>query len=251
MGKRRIVRKPVNYGHRTGTKRSDRHWTDPEGNIWDSRYEYLVFRAYAEVKGLNVRRTTKSDTMAFVLSIARGQCLACGATTVGQQRTYTPDLHVTPSDTEPQAEPYYIEAKGYLRPKERSLLRAFYKAHPDAPVRFLLQRDFPAGAKSKVTGTRSSIVQWFAKFLPQFKVVVWNGKVPKDDDWRLGPCKAAKVVTPRPKKVRLAADRGLPSTDAKRGIIDSPADNGTESTAVRTAVSRRAPRKRRAAMEAP
>jgi hypothetical protein len=183
MGKVRSNRKSIKpyYGKRAGTKRSDRHWIDPEGNIWDSRYEYLVWRAYAAAK-VNIRRATKSDTFSFVLAIKRGKCGACGSDQVGQQRTYTPDFHVAADNSEPQAVGYYIEAKGYLRPKERALLRAFYKANPDAPVRFLLQRDFPAGAKSKRTGERSSIVQWFHKFLPNAKLAIWNGAVP--NDWK-------------------------------------------------------------------
>lgn len=194
MGKRSIVRKPViNYGHRTGTKKSDRHWTDPEGNIWDSRYEYLVFRAYAEA-GHRVRRTTKGDSFSFVLSIKRGQCGACGSTEVGQLRTYTADLHVTADHTKHEALDYYVEAKGYLRPKERALLRAFYKANPNAPVRYLLQRDFPASKRSKVTGKQGSIVDWFHKFLPNAKLAIWSGNVPLESDWK------AALSVEQPKK---------------------------------------------------
>jgi len=117
--------------------------------------------------------------MAFILPIKGGKCGDCGSTEVGQQRTYTPDLYVDPDHTKRKTIGYYIEAKGYLRAKERALLRAFYKAHPDSAVRFLLQRDFPSGAKSKVTGKRSSITQWFRKFLPNAKVEIWNGQPPK------------------------------------------------------------------------
>src|SRR5208337_3161975 len=182
MGKRSTLRKPVvYYGKRAGTKRSDRHWIDPEGNIWDSRYEYLVFRAYADA-GKEVRRTSKSDTFSFMPEISGGKCRACGATEVGQQRTYTPDLHVTADYPESPTVEYYIEAKGYLRAKERALLRAFYKANPNAPVRYLLQRDFPIGAVSKRTGTKGSIVQWFHKFLPNAKIALWTGGIP--DVWQ-------------------------------------------------------------------
>jgi len=178
MGKRRSLRQSVNLGHKAGKHKSDRHWIDPEGNKWDSRYEYVIWRAFSETSR-KVRRTDKGDTMAFTLPIKGGKCGDCGSAKVGQQRTYTPDLHVAAYNPKHEAEYYYVEAKGYLRAKERSLLRAFYKAHPDAPVRFLFQRDFPATARSKTTGHRSSIMQWFAKFLPNFKAEVWNGTIPK------------------------------------------------------------------------
>jgi hypothetical protein len=204
MGKRSPKSQPVKsakpyYGHRTGTKRSDRHWTDPEGNKWDSRYEYLVYAAY-KAAGTDIRRTTKSDTFSFVLSIKRGKCGACGSDQVGQQRTYTPDFHVTTDNSKHEAKFYYIEAKGYLRPKERSLLRAFYKTNPDAPVRYLLQRDFPAGAKSKRTGERSSITQWFHKFLPKAQIAVWNGEVP--NEFLAAPPKAIPGLVGRKKRAK-------------------------------------------------
>jgi hypothetical protein len=241
MGKRSITRKsvkPVYLGKRTGTKRSDRHWTDPDGGKWDSRYEYLVWRAYSAA-GTTIRRTTKSDTMAFVLPIKRGKCGACGSDQVGQQRTYTPDFHVTTNNSKHEAEFYYIEAKGYLRPKERSLLRAFYKTNPDAPVRYLLQADFPAGARSKRTGERSRISQWFSKFLPKARVSIWHGEIPKDDDWRQGANSVAKVRVRKAKAVRVAANRGLPRPNAKRGSADnSDADTRTVAATVRPSVRR-------------
>jgi hypothetical protein len=203
MGKRSPVRKPVAYyGKRAGTKRGDRHWLDPDGNKWDSRYEYLVYRAYKDA-GKEVRRTDKGDTFSFVLPISRGQCGACGSTQVGQLRTYTPDIYVSSSSKEHEAVGYYVEAKGYLRAKERSLLRAFYKAHPDAPIRVLLQRDFPCGAASKRTGEKSCITQWFAKFLPKFKVALWQGAAPKDEHWRVGSVDQSKSAKRSAKVQRI------------------------------------------------
>jgi hypothetical protein len=250
MGKRSTTRKSViNYGHRTGTKRSDRHWTDPEGGTWDSRYEYLVWRAASTAK-VNIRRTTKSDTFSFVLPIKRGKCGACGSDQVGQQRTYTPDFHVTADNPKHETEFYYIEAKGYLRPKERSLLRAFYKTNQDAPVRYLLQADFPAGARSKRTGKRSSITEWFSKFLPKAKVAVWHGEYPKEDDWRLGPSAVAKSRNARSKKVRVATGGGLPSPNAERGVsTDNAADTRTVAATVRPGVPRSRTRSRKGKLE--
>ena len=248
MAAKRTTSKPSKpyYGHRTGTKRSDRHWTDPEGGTWDSRYEYLVWRAYRTADA-TIRRTTKSDTMAFVLPIKRGKCGACGSDQVGQLRTYTPDFHVTTHNSKHETELYYIEAKGYLRPKERSLLRAFYKTNPDAPVRYLLQSDFPAGARSKRTGERSRISQWFNKFLPKAKVSIWHGAIPKDDDWRQGENRVAKVRVRKTKAVRLASDRGLPRPNAERGSTDnSAADTRAVATTVRQRVRRSTANNRKA-----
>src|SRR5208337_707469 len=118
---------------------------------------------------------------------------------------YTPDLHVTADYPKSPTVEYYIEAKGYLRAKERALLRAFYKAHPDAPVRYLLQRDFPAGAKSKRTGERSSIVQWFHKFLPNAKLAIWSGNVPTH--WNAKADVVALVDKTKPAKVQRKSVR--------------------------------------------
>lgn len=169
MGKRRTNSKSL--GSRVGTKRSDTRWLAPDGSIWDSRYEYVVWLAYVAADR-KIRRTSKSDSFSFTLPIRSASCDACGSTEVGQRRTYTPDFYVDSEDTERSTVGYYIESKGYLRPKQRALLRSFYKAHPNAPVRFLLQRNYPA------TKT-SSIVQWFNKFLKTAKVAVWNGSIPE------------------------------------------------------------------------
>ena len=172
MAKRSPAKQPVTYyGKRAGSKRSDFRWESPDGELWDSRYEYLVYVAFRQA-GKAIRRCTKSDTMAFTLPIRSATCRACGSTEVGQRRTYTPDFHVASEDPQHPALGYYIEAKGYLRAKERALLRSFYKANPDAGVRFLLQRDFPATK-------RSSITTWFGKFLPKSQVAVWSGAVPE------------------------------------------------------------------------
>jgi len=175
--KRKSLREQV--GHKKGTKRSDKHWVDPEGAVWDSRYEYLVYKGFQDA-GAKVRRTTKSDTFSFTLPIRGASCASCGSAKVGQLRHYTPDIHVTPRNSKHKAECYYVEAKGFLRAKQRSLLRAFYKENPDSSVRYVLQRDYPTGAVSKRTGQRSSIIKWFNKYLPNAKVIEWKGNPPED-----------------------------------------------------------------------
>jgi hypothetical protein len=190
MGKKRIIRKPVDLGHKTGTKKSDRHWTDPDGNKWDSRYEYTVYREFA--KSHEVRRTTKSDTFSFTLPIKRGKCASCGSTEVGQQRTYTPDLHVISINDEYKAEHYYTEIKGFLRPKERTLFACFHKENPDALVRVLFQRNFPVGVASKRTGKRGSLADWLNKKCQGLTYAFWTGSVPHDNEWITIPLTAKK-----------------------------------------------------------
>ena len=158
-------------GERIGTKRSDMRWKSPDGEEWDSRYEYSVWCAF-KAKGYKIRRCDKSDTFSFTLPIRGASCRACGSAEVGQQRHYTPDFHVTPPDKEPGSFGYYVEAKGYLRAKQRSLLRNFHKENPDSGVRYLLQRDFPISKRSSVTA-------WFSKFFKKSIIAIWDGSVPK------------------------------------------------------------------------
>lgn len=179
MARRANTRKRVvTPGRRVGTKRSDKRWESPDGEMWDSKYEYEVYREFIR-SGVAVRRCTKSDTMAFVLPIKRGICGTCGSAKVGQQRHYTPDLLATTSDPQLSPKHYYIETKGYLRAKERSLLRSLYKAYPDASICVILQRDYPIPSRAGGKPSKSSIVKWFNKFLPNYKVTVWDGSVPR------------------------------------------------------------------------
>ena len=153
-------------GRRVGTKKSDKRWQDARGELWDSRFESIVYERYKEL-GYNIRRCTESDTVSYTLPIRSGSCTACGSTKVGQRRTYTPDFFVASQSTKRKTEPYYLETKGYLRPKERSLLRALCKEKPDFALRILYQRDHPASKTSRIT-------QWAKKFLPSWKIDVWK-----------------------------------------------------------------------------
>lgn len=153
-------------GRKVGTKRADRRWQDPTGEVWDSRYEWIVYNAY-KAHGYEIRRCTESDTVSFTLPIRSGSCRTCGSVEVGQRRTYTPDFYVTPPRGKRSSEPYYLETKGYLRSKERSLLRALCAEKPDFNLRILFQRDHAASKTSRVT-------QWAAKFLKPWKAGVWK-----------------------------------------------------------------------------
>lgn len=160
-------------GKRVGTKRSDKRWQSPDGQIWDSQFEYIVYTAY-KASGYAIRRCTPSDTIPYIVPVRSGTCLACGATEVGKQRKYTPDFHVTPKDSERKTVSYYIETKGYLRPPERALLRALCKTQPDISLRLIFQRNYRV---SKPTyNTDGSVMTWAQKFLKSWPASVWTGK---------------------------------------------------------------------------
>jgi hypothetical protein len=184
MGEISTQRKSVKFptpipkgGRKQGKKRKDYHWEDPTGQIWDSRFEYLFYTAASEA-GLKVARCDKSHTFSFTLPIRGGACRSCSSTDVGQLRHYTPDFFVVPSDTEHPGGLHYIETKGYLRAKERSLLRAWYKAHPDTNLSFILQRSYRATKPGK--SGDGSITSWLIKFLPNVRVYLWDGTIPNE-----------------------------------------------------------------------
>jgi hypothetical protein len=169
--KKRVKRAPVE-GSRVGTKRSDRRWLSPSGEEFDSKLEYYVYDTFD--KSTACRRTTKGDSLAYTSPVRNGSCVSCGGTNVGQQRHYTPDLFVVSGDNKHQAIGYYVEVKGYLRPRERSLFRSIYKTHKDVDLRFLFATDFRAA------GTKGSITMWFKKFCPNWKLAIWHHEVPKE-----------------------------------------------------------------------
>jgi hypothetical protein len=173
MGKASTPRFSVR-GNRVGTKRSDRRW-EADGELWDSRFEY-IFYTTAKKALLPIERCTESDTLSFTLPIRGGKCGACGSASVSQQRTYTPDFRLVSYNSERKAVYHYIETKGYLRAKERSLLRSFYQAHPDLGLSFILQRSYRVTKPSR--SGDGSIVAWLTKFLPNVKVYVWTGIIP-------------------------------------------------------------------------
>lgn len=173
MGQVVPKRPPISNGRKPKQKRSDYHFTGPDGSLWDSKFEYQYYTACKDA-GIPIERCTESDTFSFTLPIRGGICGACQSTDVGQRRTLTPDFRLVSEDSEHKVVYHYIETKGYLRAKERALLRAFYKAHPDTLLSVVLQRTYPVGA-ARTDGTKSSIVDWFKKFLPNVKVSIWNG----------------------------------------------------------------------------
>lgn len=168
------VRKAVSKvaGEKVGTKRNDRRWLAPDGTEWDSKLEYGVYCEFD--KSTRVRKTTKGDTVAFTSPVRSGSCASCGGTEIVKRRHYTPDLFVIPADSKSEADGYYIEVKGYLRPAERTLFRYLYQTNKDLNLRLVFQADHRAA------GTKGRISEWFAKFCPNWKFLVWRLEVPKD-----------------------------------------------------------------------
>lgn len=162
-------------GRHIGTKRRDMRWEAPDGEIWDSRFEYEVYLGHKAL-GLSVRRTGEQDDLLYTHAIRNGSCPACGSSKVVSKHSFRPDLLVD-SEVSPErrngqlptvpASGYYIEAKGFFRADRRSLLRSFRKARPDVDLRFVLQRDFRVTAKL-------TIVEWIRKFL-KCPVGLWTG----------------------------------------------------------------------------
>lgn len=168
--------KEVIPGHKVGVKRRDMRWSAPDGTEWDSKFEYAVFLGYKEA-GLDVRRTTEQDSLFYTRPVRNGACTKCDSCEVVSRHRYTPDLYAGSKDDRQrsglQAPGYYVEAKGYLRAEQRSLLRALRKARPDVDLRLIVQRDY------KVT-SKLTITEWARKYL-RVRAVVWTGRVPTWD----------------------------------------------------------------------
>lgn len=182
MAKR--VRKPaapVTPGQRVGTKRRDMRW-EAEGQTWDSRLEYEVYRVYRDA-GYDIRRCTEQDSVRYTRPVRNGLCNGCGSNEVDSVHSYTADFFVSANQKATGQQPsgnatpvaaagHYLEVKGYLRADRRSLLRALRKARPDVDMRLIAQRDY------KVTRT-ATLTQWARKYL-RCPSALWTGAVP---DW--------------------------------------------------------------------
>ena len=98
----------------------------------------------------------------------------CCSHEVVQQRSYTPDLVITPyADVGKEAasiRKIYLETKGYFPASKRSLLRAFRKTGPSIDLRVLAERD------NWVTKGKSKLSDYFERYLKDVKFAVWNGR---------------------------------------------------------------------------
>lgn len=132
-------------GRKVGQKRSDFHYTDESGEVWDSYFESKVYQGAVDA-GKNVRRCTKgADTLPYFHNVPGASCTDCGSTRVGRARGITFDLFVTDTDTFGKENSYYLEPKGYMRAPKRALYRSFFKENPNTSVRFVLQSNYRVG----------------------------------------------------------------------------------------------------------
>ena len=161
---------------RVGTKRSDRRWRDPDGTIWASEFEFIVFDALTRA-GRNLRKCGPSDTVDYTEQKRSNLCLECGSNKIVQVRTYTPDLcFVRKGRRHSHGRAYFIETKGYFRRQGRSLFRHFVKSNPSYPIRVIFERD------GWVTKGRTKYSDYFDRYLKTVPYHVWNGDIP--DDWK-------------------------------------------------------------------
>lgn len=169
---------PPERGHRVGAKKSDRRWQDEHGEIWASRFECKVYES-ARAAAKTVRRCDKggSDTVSYTSPVRNGVCTSCEGVNVVQQRTYSPDLCVLQSaDGEEdsalsRAHKYYVEAKGYLRASERTLLRSLFASNAIPDLRIILQADYRIG--------KHTIGWWIDRYL-KCKWAVFDGSWPTE-----------------------------------------------------------------------
>ncbi len=160
------AKRPPTPGRRVGTKHRDMRW-EAEGQIWDSRFEYEVFRVY-RYKGIDIRRCTAQDSLRYTRPVRNAECTACGADSVVTTHTYTPDFFVSTGDEHGKRTGYYLEVKGYLRADRRSLLRALRKERKDVDLRVLCQRDYQITDKH-------TLVTWCEQYL-KCPCHVWRGE---------------------------------------------------------------------------
>ena len=153
-------------------KRSkSRDFRDPEGNVWDSPFEWHVYVGLRDT-GHSVRRTDQRDSFSYHTSIVKGNCLECGSDQVVQDRIYTPDLFVVeaePSDGSSGLQGpdlYYLECKGYLRQDRRAQLAAFARQRKDVSVRILFTQE------RKLTKTLTNI-EYALKYF-KWPAAAWN-----------------------------------------------------------------------------
>jgi hypothetical protein len=163
-----------------GKSSKDHRWLSPNGEEWDSRFEFQVYESIHNSGQAPVRRCTKdkrkeSDTLVYTMPVRDASCDACKSTEVSKRRTYTPDLYSPDAygrdDRVYSHAGFYIEIKGYLRADQRALLRAFCKARPDIDLRIVFQRDFKVGS-----GTATS---WVSKYLKR-PCCIWKGRLPEE-----------------------------------------------------------------------
>ena len=74
-----------------------------------------------------------------------------------KMRTYTPDFKVQRKD----GSYFFVEFKGYLRPGDKTKMRAVKKQHPEIDIRFVFMNAHKYASKNiRKDGTRQTYAEW-------------------------------------------------------------------------------------------
>ena len=150
---------------------ADRRFIDPTGRQWDSKYEYQVYE-HLRLLGYDVRKCSaeEGDTLAYTSNVRKARCLECQSDQVVQDRTYTPDLHVSdlhrPGATGTMGS--YLECKGYWKPAKRNLSRSFVRSNPDINLVFVFQNN------GWITKGKSRYTDYVNRYFKSCSCVVWR-----------------------------------------------------------------------------
>ena len=134
-------------------KKRDFTFRDPDGEVWDSKFEWLVYNGLRD-QGYMVARCDERDSLAYHSPIKTGRCLECDGTSVVTERRYTPDFRVVEPEQPSRGlvgRRFIVECKGYFPAQRRTLLRCVKECHPDVDLRFI----FPT--EVKLTPARTNV----------------------------------------------------------------------------------------------
>lgn len=125
------------------SKRGDRRFTSPSGELFDSEFEWRVYNGLRD-RGYSVRRCDERDSIAYHTQVKAGRCLECDSANVAQSRIYTPDLWVVEPEQPDQGSArrgYFVECKGYFPQQRRAMLRALKSQQPALDLRFVFSSE--------------------------------------------------------------------------------------------------------------
>ena len=78
-----------------------------------------------------------------------------------KERTYTPDFKIIRED----GSIFFVEFKGYLRPGDKTKMRAVKKQHPEIDIRFVFMNAYKAASKNiRKDGTKQMYWQWAERY---------------------------------------------------------------------------------------
>ena len=170
-------RKPKpSVGRHIGKKRKDMRFEAPDGEVWDSKFEWQVAEG-AKRAGVRLLRADKrggTDTISYFHQVRGTSCQDCGSDRVGKIRGITFDLLMPDWHPLGKENGGYLEVKGYMRADKRSLYRSLFKEKTDIAACIIIQSDYRVG--------KGTFSQWITKHL-HIPVFLWRGEFPKPTDW--------------------------------------------------------------------